>query len=313
LEVIPSISNQITRFKNVIADKKAPIIDIGSHCNSPYSCDFKGQCWKHIPDYSIFNISRLSSNKKFDLYKRGIINFDELDISSLNGNQQIQVISELENKIIIDNSNIKDFVNNLEYPIYHLDFETMTSAVPIYDRSRPYQQLVFQYSLHIEKENGELLHKEYLAEANPNKDPRKAFVIQLIRDCGTFGDVLVYNIGFERGKLNDLIKLYPVFSEEINSIINRLKDLMTPFQKKWYYTPEMKGSYSIKYVLPALVPELSYQDLEIKEGGAASNTFTQMVTGDFQGDVKQTRENLLEYCKMDTFAMVKILEKLRQV
>jgi hypothetical protein len=313
LEVLPTIPNQIIRFKNVIAEKKVPIKDIGSHCNNPYSCDFKGQCWKHIPDYSIFNISRLSTGKKFDLYKKGIINFDELDISSLNGNQQIQVISELENKNIIDISNIQNFVNSLLYPIYHLDFETMTSAVPIYDKSRPYQQLVFQYSLHIEEENGEVKHKEYLAEANPNIDPRKAFVEQLIQDCGTSGDVLVYNIGFERGKLNDLINLYPVYSEEINNIISRLKDLMTPFQKKWYYTPEMKGSYSIKYVLPALVPELSYQDLEIKEGGTASNTFTQIVTGDFQGDVKQTRENLLEYCKMDTFAMVKILEKLRQV
>ena len=313
LEVLPSIPNKITSFKNVIAQKEVPVKDIGAHCNSPYNCDFKGQCWKHIPDYSIFNISRLSTDKKFKLYQNGVLNFDELDIAPLNSNQQIQVISELEQKTFIDKTNIQNFVNNLEYPIYHLDFETMTSAIPIYDRSRPYQQLVFQYSLHIEKEDGEVNHKEYLAEAKPNIDPREDFVTQLIQDCGTFGDVLVYNIGFERGKLNDLIGLYPVYSVEINNIISRLKDLMIPFQKKWYYTPEMKGSYSVKYVLPALVPELSYQNLEIKEGGTASNTFTQMVIGDFKGDVKIMRENLLEYCKLDTFAMVKILEKLRQV
>jgi hypothetical protein len=92
-----------------------------------------------------------------------------------------------------------------------------------------------------------------------------------------------------------------------------MKDLMIPFQKKWFYTPEMKGSYSIKYVLPALVPELSYNDLEIKEGGTASNTFLSMVNGTFEGDVEDTRRQLLEYCKLDTYAMVKILEKLLQV
>jgi len=313
LELMPSIPNQIARFKTVIGQDSQPIRDIGTHCDTPYGCDFKGLCWKHIPDYSIFNISRLGTDIKFDLYNQGIITFNQLDlnIAPLNGNQQIQVISELENKTFIDKANIQNFICGLEYPIYYLDFETMTSAVPIYNNSRPYQQLVFQYSLHIEHKNGEIEHKEYLAEANQNIDPRNAFVEQLIQDCGTYGDVLVYNIGFERGKLNDLIGLYPQYAYEINNIINRLKDLMTPFQKKWYYTPEMKGSYSIKYVLPALVPELSYQDLEIKEGGTASNTFTQMVIGEFGGDIQKTRIDLLEYCKLDTYAMVKIVEKLK--
>ena len=92
-----------------------------------------------------------------------------------------------------------------------------------------------------------------------------------------------------------------------------MKDLMTPFQKKWYYTPEMKGSYSIKYVLPALVPELSYNELEIKDGSSASNIFLSMVNGMFDGNENKARENLLDYCKKDTFAMVKILEKLNKL
>ncbi len=108
---------------------------------------------------------------------------------------------------------------------------------------------------------------------------------QLIEDCGSVGDILVYNIGFERGKLNDLISLYPEYSNEINAIISRLKDLMLPFQKKWYYTPEMRGSYSIKAVLPALVPSLSYDNLDIKDGGSASTIFMQMVNGTYDGDI----------------------------
>ena len=135
----------------------------------------------------------------------------------------------------------------------------------------------------------------------------------MIQDCGTSGDILVYNIGFERGKINDLIDVFPEYLNELSRIANRLKDLMIPFQQKWYYTPEMRGSYSIKSVLPALVPELSYSDLEIKEGGNASNTFLSMANATFEGDVEETRRQLLEYCKLDTFAMVKILEKLLKV
>ncbi len=314
-EVFPNIPNEVENFKQLIKQDAVPDIDIGPHCNNPYSCDFKGLCWKHIPDYSIFNIARLNGNKKFDLYNQGITTFDQLNLETaqLNGNQKMQVVSELEGKTFIDKENIKHFINNLEYPIYHLDFETMASAVPIYDNSRPYQQFVFQYSLHIEQEGGEIVHKEYLAEANTQIDPRDKFVKRLIEDCGIKGDVLVYNIGFERGKINDLITLYPQYQNELQAIMNRLKDLMTPFQQRWYYMPQMQGSYSIKAVLPALVPELSYSDLEIKEGGTASNTFTQMVLGEFKGDIQKTRTDLLEYCKMDTFAMVKILEKLKLI
>ena len=195
---------------------------------------------------------------------------------------------------------------------YFLDFETINPAVPIYDGSKPYQQLVFQYSLHIqETPTSELKHREYLAD--PKKDPRIGFIEQLINDCGTIGDVLVYNVSFERGKLNDLAEVFPIYSKAIKDIVIRLKDLMMPFQKKWYYTPEMKGSYSIKFVLPALVPELSYNELEIKEGGTASNTFLSMVNGSFKGDTAKVRSQLLEYCKLDTYAMVKILERLKKV
>lgn len=314
-EVLPNIPNQVENFKQLIKQDAVPDIDIGPHCNNPYSCDFKGLCWKHIPDYSIFNIARLNGNKKFDLYNQGITTFDQLNLETaqLNGNQKMQVVSELEGKKFIDKENIKHFINDLNYPIYHLDFETMASAIPIFDTTRPYQQFVFQYSLHIEQKNGKIIHKEYLAEANPQIDPRDKFVKQLIEDCGIKGDVLVYNIGFERGKINDLITLYPQYQVELQAIIYRLKDLMIPFQQRWYYMPQMQGSYSIKAVLPALVPELSYNDLEIKEGGTASNTFTQMVLGEFKGDIQKTRTDLLEYCKMDTFAMVKILEKLKLI
>ena len=135
----------------------------------------------------------------------------------------------------------------------------------------------------------------------------------MIIDCSGTGDVIVYNVGFERGKLNDLIRFSPKHEKPIQKIIDRLKDLMVPFRERWYYTPEMQGSYSIKKVLPALVPDLSYKDLTIQEGGTASNKFAQMVQGTFQGDLDQTRKDLLAYCELDTLAMVRIVEVLRGV
>ena len=134
----------------------------------------------------------------------------------------------------------------------------------------------------------------------------------MIKDCGTTGDVLVYNIGFERGKLEDLAALFPIKAIEINAIIARLKDLMLPFQKKWYYTYKMKGSYSIKKVLPALVPEFDdgYSSLTISDGGTASLVYAQMTDGTYNGDYEAARKDLLAYYELDTLAMVKILEQL---
>lgn len=314
LDFLPQIPDKVERFKQVIAQPQAPQVEIGLHCSNPYDCDFKGTCWKHIPEYSVFDIANLRDPKKFDLYNQGVLTFDQIDFGQvkLSANQELQVQAEINNTTFINEVAIREFVGGLQYPLYYLDFETFGAAVPLYDNSRPYQHLVFQYSLHRQESAAATLeHSEYLADATD--DPRIGFVKQLIQDCGSEGDILVYNINFERGKLKDLAAIFPQYAQQINDIINRLKDLMLPFQKRWYYSPAMKGSYSIKYVLPALVPELSYADLDIQEGGTASNTFLAMASGTFKGDVDTTRQQLLDYCKLDTLAMVKILEKLKEV
>ena len=224
----------------------------------------------------------------------------------------MQVESEIDGKSHINKKEIKKFLSNLNYPLYYLDFETINPGIPKYQGTRPYQQVLFQYSLHINQtEDSELQHKEYLAD--PNKDPRIGFIEQLISECGDSGDILVYNIGFERGRLNELIEQFPYYKASLQSIVSRLKDLMVPFQNKWYYTPEMKGRYSIKNVLPALVPDLTYDTLNIKEGGMASSTFLSMVNNTFKGNESNVRDDLKEYCKRDTYAMVRILEKLKDL
>jgi hypothetical protein len=314
LELQEFIPQKIKELKGVLKSKQIPETDIGAHCSSPYGCDFMGHCWKHVPEYSIFNIARLSTDKKFDLYYSGTYELNKLsDDAPLNDKQWQQVEAELNKATVIDKVCIKEFVKDLKYPLSYLDFETFQLAVPIFDNSRPYQQMVFQYSLHVQKSKNAIAeHSEFLAEAN-GKDPRIPFIEKLIKDCGTKGDILVYNIGFERGKLNDLAEQFPKYSKQIAKIVVRLKDLMIPFQQRWYYTHTMQGSYSIKKVLPALVPELSYANLEISNGGDASDIYAAMVQGTFEGDVNRTRQNLLEYCKLDTYAMVKIVEKLQNL
>lgn len=313
--ILPAIPSHVASLKGMLGNKEVPVQDIGMHCLKPYTCDFIGHCWSHVPEYSVFNIANLRKNKMFELYSEGVVDIKEIETNSelLNEKQQMQVQLEISQEDFVDKGEIQNFLNNLNYPLYFLDFETMGSAVPIFDHSRPYQQLVFQYSLHIqEEEGGTVIHKEFLAEAD-GSDPRLAFAEQMIADCGKSGDVIVYNISFEKGKIEDLMELFPNNAEALGGIRDRLVDLMIPFQKRWYYKPEMQGSYSIKKVLPALVPELSYSNLEIKEGGMASTIFSQMAAKTFKGDYEKTRKDLLEYCKLDTWAMVKILEKLYQL
>jgi len=208
---------------------------------------------------------------------------------------------------LIDKEAIKEFIFDLNYPLYFMDFETFQPAVPLFDNSRPYQQIPFQYSIHYKKsEESELTHFEFIAE--PGEDPREKFIKKLLEDTSAKGDIIVYNKAFEITRLKEIAKDFPACAEQIGERISRIKDLMIPFRQKHYYSPEMKGSYSIKAILPALVPELTYDELEIKEGGLASIAFESLWNETDMMIIAETREQLLEYCKLDTLAMVKILE-----
>ena len=313
LEYLPSIPNKVSRFKNILDLDSTPKIDIGPHCLKPYECDFKGTCWKHIPENSIFNISNLRDNKKFELYNKGVITLDQIDLSEtkLSDKQIIQVECEIDGKTHIDKEKLVDFLNNLNYPLYFLDFETISPAVPLFLDTSPYQQVLFQYSLHIQKsENSKPLHKEYLED--PSKESELELIRKLVNDCEGLGDILVYNISFEKGVINKLIHKFPDYKLQLQSIVDRLKDLMIIFKNKWFYKPEMKGSSSIKDVLTALDPELSYKNINIQDGGMASSIYLSMVNKTFKGDEISIRKNLQEYCWLDTYGMVKIIEKLKE-
>lgn len=315
-EIIPMqiwIEENIIRLKNVLKQNEIPNIDIGEHCYSPYICGFYNFCRKHIPENSVFELSGVHLNEKYELYRQGIISIVDIsDDFKLPRSAKIQVDVFKNGKELIDTEGIKNFLKDIDYPIYFMDFETFQPAVPMFDNSKPYMQIPFQYSLHfLQNKKAELIHYEFLAEATG--DPRIPFIENLLRDLDEQGDILVYNKSFEIKRLNEIAEAFPQYKEKIQKVIFRIKDLITPFQKKFYYTNDMKGSYSIKYVLPALVPELNYSDLEINEGGLASLTFESLYGEKDLEIISNKRKNLLEYCKLDTFAMVKILEKLESI
>lgn len=303
-----SVALDIERFKKVLAKESIPRIDIGPYCFDPYECGFIGYCWKHIPDYSVFNISGLKTDKKFELHNNGVTNIEDVpDDFPLSAGQRLQVDSHIEQKSFIDKKAIKEFLSSLTYPIYFLDFETIFPAIPLFDNSRPYQQIAFQFSLHKkESPESDIKHFEFLADALG--DPRIPLIENLIKVTKGKGDIIVYNKAFEATRLREMAENFPEYGKQIENLHSRMQDLMIPFQKKHYYTPEMKGSYSIKAVLPALVPDLSYNSLEISDGGTASRAFESLYYENDEQRINEIRNQLLKYCEMDTLAMVRIFE-----
>lgn len=201
-------------------------------------------------------------------------------------------------------------MSQLTFPLYFLDYETMSGLIPYFDGQRPYQQVPFQYSLHIlESPGAKLTQKEYLHR--DNSDPARPLTEQLINDIGTKGSIIVWFEGFEKARNSELAEMLPEYQEALWAINDRVVDLMIPFKNKWYDDPRFNGSASIKQVLPVLCPELSYKELGIQEGGSAQRLWMEAVLDSKHPEDKdKVLNDLLEYCKLDTLAMVEIFRVL---
>lgn len=298
---------RIEALKAALQRPEAPAVDIGPHCTAPFDCDFMHHCWAHVPQEG--NVFQLTNARGTDwaLYRRGILLLKDIpDEERLTAAQRRQVQGAKHGTSTVDRPALGRWLRDLRYPLHHLDFETMMPAVPLFDGTRPFQQLPFQYSLHVQHAPGaEPEHRAFLADALG--DPREAFVQHLLADIGPAGDVLAYNAPFEVARLKDLARDRPHHADALLALLPRVKDLHTPFKSGWYVVPGMNGRTSIKVVLPALVPELSYSALAVQEGDTASRLFQQLLQGRYAGDPAQLRTDLLAYCGLDTLAMVKLL------
>ena len=309
--LLPAIAENLEKFMEVLAAQNAPEVSIGRQCSAPYDCDFTGHCWKGVPEYSIYNIPRLTWEKKNTLKAMGIMKFSDVpETFDLNGAQRLYLQVEKTGRPVIDKAALADFLKELEYPLYHVDFETLMPGIPLYDGSRPYQQVPFQVSLHVQAGKGaEPRHFEYLGD--PAGDPRPGLIGFLARHIGPAGSLLAYNSAFEASRMKELAADFPALGAALPGFAGRLKDLMKPFQQQAYVLPEFRGRYSIKVILPALAPGMSYKDMAIGNGADAQLAYAGMVAGKLNPDeMARARRDLKAYCGQDTLAMVKILARL---
>ena len=294
-----------------------PNDDIGIHCHEPHSCGFYTYCTRKFPKPNFFDIRGVRKTLKFELYKDGLISFDDLqNCNRLKDKQIMQIKHEIKGlPPHINKPEIKKFLNGLYYPLYFLDFETFNPAIPLYKDSKPYEQIVFQYSLHyIENENGQLHHLEFIAPTSD--DPRRAVAENLCRNVPINACILAYNMTFEKNCIKKLSVIYDDLSEYLMKIHNNIQDLMRPFFYRDYYCTSMHGSYSIKYVLPALFPNdptLDYNNLNgVRNGSDASTAYMKMLSAK-EDEQAEIRNSLLKYCELDTLAMVKIWQFLHDI
>ena len=300
--------DRVMQMLEVIGNTRCPEVAIGPQCSNPYDCPLT-ECWSGLPEHSVFTLYR-GGKKSHELYCSGV--FDIIGIPAgykLNDKQRIQCQSVASKMPYIDKDMIRQFIALLEYPLYYLDFETFATAIPLFDGTKPYQNIPFQFSLHVQEvPGGEPGHFSFLAEGR--RDPRPELVASLSRLIGSKGSIVAYNKSFEEGVLKDLGNAFPEYAGWVEDVLARLVDLIIPFRNFSYYHPSQKGSASLKSVLPA-VTGLSYDGMPIANGSDASLAF---LTNSFEDvpkdEVARVREELLAYCKMDTEGMVSIVNRL---
>jgi len=311
-EFSDGLETRIAEMLAVIDSGECPEAAIGRHCNDPYACLLQEECWKHLPEH---NVMTLYSGKKLgeDLMAQGILDICNIpEDTKLNDKQHIQKDCVICCQPHIETDEINSFLKGLKYPLYFMDFETFATAIPIYDGTSPYQNIPFQFSLHVITKQGAMVeHYEFLAESK--YDPRPAFLAQLKRDIGPKGSILVYYAAFEKSRLKELAVAFPEYQEWVDSINERIVDLNVPFRDFSYYHPQQLGSSSLKHVLPVLT-NLNYTNMDIGEGTMASLKYMEAAFGNISdADKQKIRTDLLTYCGQDTGGMIDILRKLQEL
>jgi predicted RecB family nuclease len=298
LSLTAQVPDRLRAMKEMLVAFSPPEIEPGRHCSSPYECPFWDYCTRGKPARWIFYLP--GTKRTFDkLAEQGIHEIDAIPEGfKLSGTQ----------KRMKDNTEwigpaLKTTLETARYPIHHLDFEAFMPAVPVYRGARPYRAIPFQWSNHIETEDGVLRHEQYLSA--DGRDPREELTLALLASVGREGSICVYS-GYEWRTLMELAEVLPSLKRALSAVAVRLWDLL-PIVRQHYYHPQFSGSFSIKSVLPALNASLGYGNLEIREGGLASLQYSRMVFSPIDGTERaRIRASLLEYCKRDTLAMVEI-------
>ncbi len=309
-EQLASIIEKINSHKEVLSGPQIPEVAIGEQCFSPYECDYRGQCWKHLPDGSVFELTGINRSEQARLFKEGYVTTELVpEAESLPLLARLQVKTKKTQEAFIDKEKLKGFLEPLGNHIFFLDIENFQPAIPKYNGTKPFAALPFAFSLHERKPDGTLVYHSFIAESGP--DPRKEFIQKFLALTEGESVILAYDITAERMSLNLLRQQFPEFSIELEQRTKRLRDLMQPFQQGWYHGPKMNGSISLKSVLPALVPGMDYSHLAIQNGNHAMAIYEKLDNEDLFSRAEKLTA-LAEYCELDTMSMVKIFEVLEK-
>jgi CRISPR/Cas system-associated exonuclease Cas4 (RecB family) len=303
------VKDLIQEERKVLAKATPPDIKPGSHCTHPFDCVFFDLCNKPLPADCVSNLPGISPKKLEELTRQRIEFIGDIPKGfSLTERQRHAWECERTGKPWFGKG-LKEALAGLRYPLYFMDFETLGAALPRYAGMSPYDQIPFQWSVHVQRKPGaDLEHYEFLAD--DTNDPRPEFVRSLLQVIGKKGSVLAYSSGFESGCLADLAEWLPQYKDEIENIQDRLWDPL-PVIRAHVHDLAFRGSYSLKSVLPALVPGMSYEGMEVAEGDEAGLAWEKMVHAEVGSEErKRLRDALLAYCKQDTLAMVRLLEVL---
>lgn len=288
----------------------APEADPGLRCDSPRACPFKERCWPALPEHHVGTLYRLGKDKAQNLMIQGVQTVDQINgqikLSAIAARQVDSVRSE---QILVEEG-LSSGLESLTFPAAFLDFETISMAIPVWNGCGPYTQVPVQFSCHVMGTDGALKHFEWLAE--PGEDPRPRLAHALVKACECAASVVAYNAGFERRCIMELVDICPELKDQLFSVADKLIDLL-PIVRNNVYHPQFHGSFSIKSVLPALVPGAGYDGLDVASGDVAAVKLEQMLKGELEGDANELRIALLKYCEMDTYAMVELYRKLLEM
>ena len=301
------IQSNLLKFKNLLGNAHPPEIAPSRHCFNPYHCEFWDHCSTAVPEHPVWQLSGISQVKLNQLAAMNIRDIRDIPSSFALSEIQERIRSCVQKNEEYIDRHLKAELLNLDYPVHFLDFETLGLAIPRYAGTRPYQSIPFQWSDHILHGDGSMDHRAYLCPED--KDPREEFTSTLLDVLGDGGSICTY-ANYEKGIIEKMAEQFPSSRERLLKILDRLVDLYAVIRKR-YYHPDFHGSFSIKSVLPALLPDMGYDKLAVQEGQEAGVWYMKMINPSTSSEEKERiRMDLLAYCEQDTLAMVKIREEL---
>jgi hypothetical protein len=298
----------IAEAQTIVGMATEPTKKTGRQCGEPYECGFLDYCQSQEPlvEYPVSWLPRIQAKRlKTLIQDGGIKDIRNIPDELLNDRQLRVKTHTLSERTYFDATGATADLAPYKFPAYFLDFETISFAVPIWSGTRPYLQIPFQYSLHKISGSDKLEHESFLDLTG--EDPSRSFAESLLAACGNHGPVFVYNAGFETARIRELATRFPKLRQALLSINDRVVDLLRIAENR-YYHPSQQGSWSIKEVLPTIAPDLRYEALDgVQDGGMAMNAYIEAISPDTAKDRKeQIEQQLLKYCALDTFAMVRL-------